>query len=76
VSVCGTDPVSIILEVFLGRLFEQISVPVRTDFPNHDCDVQRIYLSHQSSGKERKSNNALVLVSSVPPSVDTEVTEY
>ena len=68
------------LEAFLGRLFARISQPEGRDlvYLRNSIlkSVSRIYLRNNSQNKQHKSNNVLLLVSSVTPSHCMEVTEY
>ena len=76
VSVCGTDFIYLSLEVFLDRLFARISQSEDINFLCFDgmCspDFPKLPIYYQ----QRKSNNALLLISYVTPSQHIKVKEY
>ena len=78
-SVYGTGSTFLILEVFLGRLFVKISLAEAKDFLILEIDIKVSFPDFPGKPLfelEHKSNNMLLLFSSVPPSKNIEVTEY
>jgi hypothetical protein len=80
VSVSGTVPVSLCLEVFLGRLFALIGkIKILPFVDTRTLPFKaslRICLERSSWYQQRQTNKALELISFVTPSQETGGLEY